>query len=439
MLNERIIRDYSTSVYMNDLNRTINSQALFNQKDVKTAVLVVQLLNNKSEKAPIDLTGSNVMAKILKNDNTKSVLYCSVLSPELGTVAVAFTEQTLLTIGVNTFELEIQSENQVVYSPKIAYTVTDNLFDENELIMSQDEFPILNSLIHNVQLIEQELLNLDSIVNQSEQIREENENKRKNDDVLRGTEFENIKLTIQEKVNLINEKMEEVNNLICTSEEKIDNEIIRINGDVNLKISEMNNKITEVNNKLVQVDNSIARINTTISDNIKKVNDKITEVNNLISSIQSTFSEKITEINNKIKEFEANVDNSISKVELESSKINNSLSTSVNNSISKMENEAARVNNNLSSLVNLKIGEMNTEFELMETEVNRNINLISDKISNYDEKISLVEELNTKVTSEETIRNNNEIKRNETIRNIVEELEITQSDINDILNMIGGL
>ena len=36
MLNERIIRDYSTSVYMNDLNRTINSQALFNQKDVKT-------------------------------------------------------------------------------------------------------------------------------------------------------------------------------------------------------------------------------------------------------------------------------------------------------------------------------------------------------------------------------------------------------------------
>ena len=104
-----------------------------------------------------------------------------------------------------------------------------------------------------------------------------------------------------------------------------------------------------------------------------------------------------------------------------------------------MENEAARVNNNLSSLVNLKIGEMNTEFELMETEVNRNINLISDKISNYDEKISLVEELNTKVTSEETTRNNNEIRRNETIRNIVEELEITQSDINDILNMIGGL
>ena len=31
MLNERIIRGYSLSVYMNDLNRTINSKAIFNQ------------------------------------------------------------------------------------------------------------------------------------------------------------------------------------------------------------------------------------------------------------------------------------------------------------------------------------------------------------------------------------------------------------------------
>ena len=69
-------------------------------------------------------------------------------------MAVAFTEQTLLTIGVNTFELEIQSGNQVLYSPKIAYTVTDNLFDENELIMSQDEFPILKFKVENEKIVE---------------------------------------------------------------------------------------------------------------------------------------------------------------------------------------------------------------------------------------------------------------------------------------------
>ena len=195
MLNERIIRGYSLSVYMNDLNRTINSKAIFNQKDVKTAVLIVQLLNNKTEKSPIDLTGTTVIAKVLKNDGTTSLIYCSVLNPTLGTVAVGFTEQTLLSIGENSFELEIQSGYQVVYSPKISYTVVDNLFDEEELLTSQDEFPVLNSLIYNVQLLEQELVNLDSIVNEGEEVRNSNEEQRKENEVQRGTEFDNIKST----------------------------------------------------------------------------------------------------------------------------------------------------------------------------------------------------------------------------------------------------
>lgn len=205
MLNERIIRGYSLSVYMNDLNRTINSKAIFNQKDIKTAVLIVQLLNNKTEKLPIDLTGSTVVAKVLKNDDTKSLIYCSVLDPISGTVAVGFTEQTLLTTGTNSFELEIQSGYQIVYSPKISYTVVDNLFDEQELLASQDEFPVLNSLIYNVQLLEQELVNLDSIVNEGEETRKINEIQRK-------TEFENIKTIFDEKINLINKKIEEIDN-----------------------------------------------------------------------------------------------------------------------------------------------------------------------------------------------------------------------------------
>ena len=265
MLNERIIRGYSLSVYMNDLNRTINSKAIFNQKDVKTAVLIVQLLNNKTEKSPIDLTGTTVIAKVLKNDGTTSLIYCSVLNPTLGTVAVGFTEQTLLSIGENSFELEIQSGYQVVYSPKISYTVVDNLFDEEELLTSQDEFPVLNSLIYNVQLLEQELVNLDSIVNEGEEVRNSNEEQRKENEVQRGTEFDNIKSTIQEKVNLINQKIEEIDNLVSTSETKIDEEIVKINGSVNLKISEINNKIAETNNKLLDVDNSIVKINTTIT------------------------------------------------------------------------------------------------------------------------------------------------------------------------------
>ena len=458
MLNERIIRGYSLSVYMNDLNRTINSKAIFNQKDVKTAVLIVQLLNNKTEKSPIDLTGTTVIAKVLKNDGTTSLIYCSVLNPTLGTVAVGFTEQTLLSIGENSFELEIQSGYQVVYSPKISYTVVDNLFDEEELLTSQDEFPVLNSLIYNVQLLEQELVNLDSIVNEGEEVRNSNEEQRKENEVQRGTEFDNIKSTIQEKVNLINQKIEEIDNLASTSETKIDEEIVKINGSVNLKISEINNKIAETNNKLLDVDNSIVKINTTITENIKKVDSKIQEVNNLISSVNSTFAQKVSEVDSKIQEFETEVDNSIRKIETESTKINNNLTSSINLKISEVDNKStqmeSKVNQNISSMntkVDQHINSMNNNIEQhinsvntnveqninsMNTKVNQHVELITEKISNYDEKINIMENLTNQVNSAEETRNRNEIERNNTIQSIVEVLEVSLISVCEIMNMV---
>ena len=450
MLNERIIRGYSLSVYMNDLNRTINSKAIFNQKDVKTAVLIVQLLNNKTEKLPIDLTGTTVVAKVLKNDNTKSLIHCSVLDPISGTIAVGFTEQTLLTIGANSFELEIQSGYQIVYSPKISYTVVDNLFDEQELLTSQDEFPVLNSLIYNVQLLEQELINLDAIVDKGEEIRNSNEEQRKVNEVQRGTEFDNIKSTIQEKVNLINQKIEEIDNLVSTSETKIDEEIVKINGSVNLKISEINNKIAETNNKLLDVDSSIVKINTTITENIKKVDAKIQEVNSLISSVSSTFAQKVAEVDGKIQEFETEVNSSIRKIETESTKINNNLTSSVNlkisevdNKLTKMENKVNQNINSMNNKVDQHINSVNTNVEQnissMNTKVNQHVGLITEKISNYDEKIDIMENLTVQVNSAEETRNRNEIERNNTIQSIVEVLEVTQTDIDDIINMVGGL
>lgn len=439
MLNERIIRGYSLSVYMNDLNRTINSKAIFNQKDVKTAVLIIQLLNNKTEKSPIDLTGSTVVAKVLKNDGTKSLIYCSVLNPVLGTVAVGFTEQTLLTIGENSFELEIQSGYQVVYSPKIAYTVVDNLFDEEELLVSQDEFPVLNSLIYNVQLLEQELLNLDGIVKEEEELRNSNEEQRKTNDVQRGTEFNNIKLIIQEKVNLINQKIEEIDNLIATSETKIDEEIIKINGNINLKISEINNKIAETNNKLLDVDKSIAKINTTITENIKKVDNKIQEVNNLISSVNLTFTRKIAEVDSKIEEFETEVNNSIRKIETESVKINNNLTSSVNLKINEVDSKLTQVESKVNQSINSMNGKVEQHINLVNTNVEQHVELITEKTNNCDEKINIMENLTIQVNSAEETRNRNEIERNNTIQSIVNVLEVTQTDIDDIINMIGGL
>lgn len=75
----------------------------------------------------------------------------------------------------------------------------------------------------------------------------------------------------------------------------------------------------------------------------------------------------------------------------------------------------------------------------MNTKVNQHVELITEKISNYDEKIDIMENLTTQVNSAEETRNRNEIERNNTIQSIVEVLEVTQTDIDDIINMVGGL
>ena len=439
MLNERIIRDYSLSVYMNSLDKTINSKAIFNQRDLRTAALVVQLLDNKKNKKPIDLTGTTVVAKILKNDDTKSTIYCTILEPELGTVAIGFTEQTLLTIGVNMFEFEIQAGHQILYSPKISYTVVDNLFDEDDLLPSQDEFPVLNTLIYNVQLLEQELLSLDSLVKESEQLRNSNEEQRKGNEVKRNEEFEGIKELINAKVSLINQRMQDLSDLMEESENKIDEEIIKINGSVDLKISEVNAKIVEVNSKISEIDNrmsqaeknvtqNIQKINTTISENIAKVDAKIQEVNALITSIRSTFDKKIAEIDDKIAEFDSDVAKAISKVQTDTSKLSSDLTSSVNTKIGEMQSKTNQMET-----------KVNNQISLMDSKVNTHVGLITDKISESNEKIVIVETLNSQINSAEQTRNENEVRRNNTVQSIVEALEVTQSDIDDILSMIGGL
>ena len=428
MLNENIIKDYSISLYMEEMNKIHKTKALFNQKDSRTSVVIIQLLNNKNEKNPINLTGCKIVAKILKSDNTTSSILCSILDAENGYLALGMTEQALLVIGDNVFELEIQYENQILYSPKMSYTVVDNLYDESPLLVSQDEFPVLNSLIYNVQLLEKELVSLDAVIDNNEDIRSSNEELRKENEVDRIQNFENIKSTIEEKVNLINQKMQDIEDLVYESEDKINKEIIKINGNVDTKISEVNAKIVEINGKLSDIDEAIAKNNKSIEDNTKKIDTaileniqkvdlKISEVNSLIDSIVATFDSKILEVNNKIKEYDNKLKEAIDKVKSESTLTNNTLTSTVNN----------------------KISEVNAKSKEMENKVNQHVDIINEKISNYDERIGMVDNLNTQINVAEQARDMKEIERNRTIQDIINILEVTQSDIDDILGMIGGL
>ena len=64
---------------------------------------------------------------------------------------------------------------------------------------------------------------------------------------------------------------------------------------------------------------------------------------------------------------------------------------------------------------------------------------VNEKISGYDNKISEVNTLVSNVTNAENARVQAETNRANTFNSIVAELEVTQTDIDDILGMIGGL
>ena len=88
MIKQELLRGQIVQVNMYNLNRTINSKAVFNQKDVKTAMLLCQLTMDGA----LDLTGCAVSAEILKPDGTDVVQKAQIVDAERGIVAVGLTD-----------------------------------------------------------------------------------------------------------------------------------------------------------------------------------------------------------------------------------------------------------------------------------------------------------------------------------------------------------
>lgn len=417
MLNERIIRDYSVSIYIENLNKIHKTKAIFNQADRKSSVLIVQLLNNKNEKKPINVTGCTIVAKILKNDGTTSDILCAKLDEENGFIAVGLTEQALLTVGENIIELQIQYGNQLMHSPKMSYTVVDNLYDESELLRSQEEFPVLNSLILEVQELQKNLLNLNSLVNNSENERNTNESGRTAAESNRELNFNNMKENHEQKINEINKKVTEVNSAINDIKLNFKNETDKINEAVDAKKAEVDNKISEINSKIVEINETIQANVDRVENCIEGYNNKILEVNNLIETSKQNFNMIETNINKKVDEYD-----------LEYTK-----------TIEKLTNQTQGVIDNLQTSVNDKILEVDKKMQVVDTTNSHNTSNINAKISECNDLISNTNSLNESFADNENLRNNNETNRQNTFNAIVSELEVTQSDIDDILGMIGGI
>lgn len=181
-MNNNIIRSVTVTIDMNRMNRSINTKAVFNQRDVETAVILCYL----NMGGPLNLSNCTVMASILKPDTTNVATLCQILDEEKGLIAIGLNEQCLSAIGEVRCELSIHSETQVLYSPVLIYNVIDNLFDiEDSIITSQNDYPILTQLITQIKTIENRLKELEALL-------QSNANERNSSEINRDTDIDDI-------------------------------------------------------------------------------------------------------------------------------------------------------------------------------------------------------------------------------------------------------
>lgn len=211
MINQELLRTTALTVEMKNMRKKINSKAVFNQRDIRTAMLLCQLTMDGES---IDLTDCTISAEILKPDGKTVIQKGQVVDAISGTVAIGLTEQCLSSIGDVSCEIIVQYGNQILYSPKISYIVVDNLFDTTQ-IESTDELPILNVLIAEVQNIQSNMVLLETTLTA-------NEEGRKNEFLGMKEEIRSFIDTNNVKIFEIENKINEINNTLTSILEKIE-------------------------------------------------------------------------------------------------------------------------------------------------------------------------------------------------------------------------
>ena len=399
-MNNNIIRNVTVTVDMNRMNRVVNTRAVFNQRDVKTAVI----LCNIDMGGLVNLSNCTVKADILKPDGTNVVTLCQILDEEKGLVAIGLNNQCLSAIGEVRCELSIQSESQTLYSPVLVYNVVDNLFDlENEEITSQNDYPILSQLISLVQNIETELEALEIVIQTNELDRNNNEEIRKQNEILRQAYLEKIKTDIieindifEEKVQLISSELERINTDVSNSIKEIDETILEVENMATSMNNIFDSKVELVNSKVVLLDSKLSEINQTIIDcndaTETNINKMTHTTNSFISNIQTTMDNSIlnmkTSVSEKITEMETTTNNAI-----------NSIDDTINNSVEKVDMKCLEVTNKMT-----EVDEVITTIEYNEAD---RIQAEMDRENNYNELVSI--------------------------------FDVLDSDVDDIINMIGEI
>lgn len=409
-MNNNIIRNVTVTVDMNRMNRVVNTRAVFNQRDVKTAVI----LCNIDMGGLVNLSNCTVKADILKPDGTNVVTLCQILDEEKGLVAIGLNNQCLSAIGEVRCELSIQSESQTLYSPVLVYNVVDNLFDlENEEITSQNDYPILSQLISLVQNIETELEGLELVIQTNELDRNNSEKIRKQNEILRQEYYEQVKNDIENMNRIFNEKVD-----------VISSELERLDSDVSNSIGKLNDTITDIQNSFYEISNSFDGMIEIFNSKIEGIDDKLVIFDSKILEINTTMSECIDSTDANISKMNETIDSNINRMDDAVNTFITDIKTSNDNSVINMKN-----------VIDEKIIEISNNLDNINTTISDKMTYVDDvlttKIDNVENTISIIE-------VNESSRIQAEKDRETRYNNLISKFTIVETDISDIISMIGG-
>lgn len=153
------IKSYDISVdFKRQTGETLPCTVTFSQGDIGTSFITVNLLNDGKL---FNLTGYVVIVNVTKKDRTRVVTESEIIDIENGKIEIPVSQE-MLSVGMNHLEIMLTKEGTQMVSPVIPYRVVKTLLDGSDTeIPTQSEYPILLSLIKDVQDIKKSYESVD--------------------------------------------------------------------------------------------------------------------------------------------------------------------------------------------------------------------------------------------------------------------------------------
>ncbi|EMJ5758584.1 hypothetical protein QCG29_000104 [Clostridioides difficile] len=410
-------RDYEVKQYFLEIDfseyenrKNVVKKMIYSENDINTAFINAQLKNNGRI---INLSNYDVIASIWKSTGNKVNTPCDIVNAENGEIEVPLTREALKNAGVNPFTISIVNGERSLESPRFYYRVEEAIVSDDD-IENADEFGVLVLLISQVKevLKDNDILvtrveNLESLIEEQEEIRNTHEITREENESTRQTNEEERKTN--ELTRQTNEEGRKVSEIARKESEEIRNthEITREENESTRQINEEERKTNELTRQTNEEGRKVSEIARKESEEIRNTHEITREEN------EST--RQINEEERKTNELTRQTNEEGRKVSEITRKENEEIRNT--HEITREENESTRQTNEEERKANELTRQTNEE-ERKVSEITRKEN---EEIRNTHE-ITREENESTRQTNEEE-RKTNELTRQKSISNMQKKID----------------